>query len=112
MLAPRLRFGDVDMVVAVVVAVGGLSPLAWETAAPEVAGSLPVNSSFRILDFKSSNSSQTVDGAVVDVVPSSVLSAALGNSATLTGSAVLATMGEELYIRGVEKDERFDCRYA
>jgi hypothetical protein len=112
-LAPRPPLGDVDIVVAVVVAVGGLSPVARETAAPDVAGGLPVNSSFRILDLRSSNSSQTVDGAVVDVVPSSVLSAAaMGGSGVFSGSATLPTSGEELYIRGVEKDDRFDCRYA
>ena len=53
------------MVVAAVVAVRGLS-VAVDTAAPEEEGILPVNSSFRILDFKSSSSSQTVDGAVVE----------------------------------------------
>src|ERR1700722_10545902 len=63
-------FGDVDIVVIVVVAVGGLSPDACETAAPEVAGSFPVSSSFLIRDFRSSSSSQTVDGAVVDIVES------------------------------------------
>lgn len=111
-LAPRPLLGDVDIVVAVVVAVGGLSPVARETAAPEVAGGLPVNSSFRILDFRSSNSSHTVDGAVVDVVPSSVLSATAAGSGVISGSAILPTSGEELYIRGVEKEDRFDWRYA
>ena len=111
-LAPRPLLGDVDIVVAVVVAVGGLSPVARETAAPEVAGGLPVNSSFRILDFRSSNSSQTVDGAVVDTVPSSVLSTTAAGSGVISGSAILPTSGEELYTRGVEKDDKFDCRYA
>lgn len=111
-LSPRPLLGDVDIVVAVVVAVGGRSPVARETAAPDVGGALPVNSNFRILDFRSSSSSQTVDGAVVDVVPSSVLSAANAGSGASSGSAIRPTIGVELYIRGVEKDDRFDCRYA
>lgn len=94
-LKPRPRLGDVDMVVIVVVAVGGLSPVAWETAAPDVAGSFPVSSSFRILDFKSSNSSHTVEGAVVDVVDS-VPSAIRGVSGPSSVSMVRPTSGEEL----------------
>ena len=90
------------MVVAVVVAVGGRSSLGrmvW----PEVGGRRPVSSNFFILDFKSSNSSQTVEGAVVDIVPSSLWPC----------SAERGTLGlEKLYILGVEKDERFDCLYA
>ena len=72
---PKVRFGDEDIVVTVVVAVRGRS-MAVETAAFEEAGILPVSSSLRILDFKSSSSSQTVDGAVVDTddsVPASAL---------------------------------------
>jgi hypothetical protein len=88
-------FGDVDIVVIVVVAVGGLSPDACETAAPEVAGSFPVSSSFRIRDFKSSSSSQTVDGAVVEAVDS-VPSASRGLSGPSSTSLLLATRGEEL----------------
>ena len=87
---------------AVVVAVGGRSPLGlmdW----PDVGGRRPVSSSFLIRDFRSSSSSQTVEGAVVDIVPSS----------DWPGSAERGILGEEkLYILGVEKDERFDCLYA
>lgn len=94
--------GEVDMVVAVVVAVGGRSPLGrmiW----PDVGGRRPVSSSFFILDFKSSNSSQTVLGAVVEIVPSSLCPC----------SVLRGTMGEEkLYILGVLKLERLDCLYA
>jgi len=63
-------FGDVDMVVAFVVAVRGLSPVAEDIAAAEEEGNFPVSSSFLIRDFRSSSSSQTVDGAVVDIVDS------------------------------------------
>lgn len=56
--------GEADMVVAAVVAVLGLS--ADDIAAAEDCGSFPVSSSLRILDFKSSNSSQTVEGAAVE----------------------------------------------
>lgn len=75
--ALRLRalFGDVDMVVLVVVAVGGLFSVALLTAADDVGGILPVSSSLCIRDLRLSNSSQTVEGAVVDaveLVPSSI----------------------------------------
>ena len=60
--------GDPDIVVAAVVAVRGLS--AELIAAADDEGSLPVSSSLRILDFRSSNSSQTVEGAVVEIVDS------------------------------------------
>lgn len=66
-----LCLGDEDMVVAAVVAVLGRSDDV--IAAADDGGSFPVNSSFRILDFKSSSSSQTVDGAVVEIVDSVVL---------------------------------------
>lgn len=70
MLVLRACLGDDDMVVIVVVAVRGLSAETVEMAAWEDVGSFPVSSSFRIRDFRSSNSSQTVDGAVVDNVDS------------------------------------------
>lgn len=67
-------FGDEDKVVAVVAAVRGLSPETVDMAAADDDGNLPVNSSFLIRDLRSSNSSHTVDGAVVErldsVVPS------------------------------------------
>jgi len=42
--AAELRFGDADIVVAFVVAVGGRSSDALEIAAPEVGGIFPVSS--------------------------------------------------------------------
>lgn len=74
-LPRRTPFGDDDIVVAVVVAVCGLSTtlfaiVAFVTAAPDDEGSFPVSSSLRILVLRSSNSSQTVDGAVRDAVDS------------------------------------------
>jgi hypothetical protein len=64
-----LCLGEDDKVVACVVAVRGLSfePV---IAAADEGGSFPVSSSFLILDFRSSNSSQTVEGAVVEIVDS------------------------------------------
>jgi hypothetical protein len=57
-----------------VAAVRGLSTETLDMAAADDAGNFPVNSSFLILDLRSSSSSQTVEGAVVDrldsVVPS------------------------------------------
>lgn len=70
--APEPRFGDADMVVALVVAVGGRSSDVLDVVMADAA-ILPVSSSRWIRDFKSSNSSQTVDGAAVeldDSVPS------------------------------------------
>lgn len=64
------RLGDPDRVVTVVVAVAGRSSDILETAAPDVDGSFPVNSSRLIRDLRSSNSSQTVEGAVVEAVDS------------------------------------------
>ena len=64
--APDPRFGDADIVVALVVAVGGRSSDARDMAAPEVGGIFPVSSNRWIRDLRSSNSSHTVDGAAVD----------------------------------------------
>lgn len=100
-LSPRPRFGDDDMVVSVVVAVGGRSLDIGETAVLDVAGSFPVNSSLCMRDFRSSNSSHTVDGAVVDTVDS-VPSAARGESSASCISVLRETSGEELYVRGIE----------
>ena len=63
-------FGDEDVFVIVVLAVPGLSPNAVAIAALDEAGSLPMTSKLLILDFKSSSSSQSVEGALVDVVDS------------------------------------------
>lgn len=65
-------FGDDDNVVTVVAAVRGRSPETLDMAAAEDEGNLPVNSSFLIRDLRSSNSSHTVEGAVVDNVDSVV----------------------------------------
>lgn len=70
LLVTRACFGDDETVVTVVVAVGGLSLNAPTIAAPDVEGSFPVSSSLRNLDFKSSSSSHTVEGALVDTVDS------------------------------------------
>ena len=60
-----LVLGDEDIVVADVAAVRGLSIL------PLLDGGIfPVPSSFRILNLRSSSSSHTVDGAVVETVDS------------------------------------------
>lgn len=67
---PPGRFGEEDMVVTVVVAVGGRSSESLDIAAPDVAGIFPVSSRRWIRDFRSSNSSHTVEGAFVDVVDS------------------------------------------
>ena len=70
--AVGLCLGEDDMaVVAAVVAVFGLSEVV--IAAADDDGSLPVNSSFLILDFRSSSSSHTVEGAVVEMVDSVAL---------------------------------------
>jgi hypothetical protein len=103
MLLPRPRFGDDDMVVTVVVAVGGRSLEARDIAAPDVAGSFPVSSSRCMRDLRSSSSSQTVDGAVVDTVDS-VPSAARGVTGPSFTSAVRETSGDELYVRGAGYD--------
>ena len=69
-LRSRPRFGEGDIVVMVVVAVSGRSPVAVEIAAPDEAGSFAVSSSFLNLDLRSSSSSNMVDGAVVETVDS------------------------------------------
>jgi hypothetical protein len=63
---PEPRLGEADTVVAFVVAVRGRSSDDLDIAPPDAGGILPVRSSRWILDFKSSSSSQTVDGAAVD----------------------------------------------
>lgn len=104
MLLLRPLLGEVDdMVVAVVVAVGGRSVEARDIAAPEVAGNLPVNSNLCIRDFNSSNSSHTVDGAVVETVDSVPSTPREGSGVScIVKSVGRATKGEELYVRGVE----------
>jgi hypothetical protein len=82
-----LRFGDDDKVVAVVAAVRGRSVDTLDMAAVDDEGNFPVSSSFLILDFKSSSSSQTVDGAVVDSVDSVPSSRAFSVSALARSAA-------------------------
>ena len=64
-----LFFGEDDKAVAWVEPVLGRS-LEVVMAAADEEGILPVSSNFFILDFKSSSSSHTVDGAVVEIVDS------------------------------------------
>jgi hypothetical protein len=60
-----------------------------------VAGSFPVNSSLCMRDLRSSSSSHTVDGAVVETVDS-VPSAGRGISGPSCMSVVRETKGDEL----------------
>jgi hypothetical protein len=76
----RSCFGDDDKVVTVVVAVRGRSADAFDIAAADEEGNFPVSSSLRIRDLRSSSSSHTVDGAVVDNVDSVPSSRALSTS--------------------------------
>lgn len=69
-LTLRRCFGGEDKVVVAVFAVRGLSLVGVYIAAEDDGGSFPVISSFLIRSLRSSNSSQTVDGAVVDKVDS------------------------------------------
>lgn len=97
-LLPRPRcFGDVDIVVTVVVAVGGLSLDARDMAAPDVAGSFRVSSRRFMRDLRSSSSSHTVEGAVVetvDSVPSAVRP--VSGAGVSCMSVIRETSGEEL----------------
>ena len=80
--------------VSVVVAVGGRSFDALETAAPDVVGNFPVSSNLCIRDLRSSSSSHTVDGAVVETLDSvpSVVRCVSGVSLLSIGRC---TSGEE-----------------
>lgn len=69
-LVLRRCFGEEDKVVMAVFAVRGLSLVGVYIAAEDDGGSFPVSSSFLMRSFRSSSSSQTVDGAVVDSVDS------------------------------------------
>lgn len=94
--------------VTVVVAVRGLSPETLDIAAADEGGNFPVSSNFRILDFKSSNSSQTVDGAVVDKVDS--VPSNLDFSASNLDCSATASAAEEFRVLRIV--DRFDCRYV
>lgn len=76
--------------VMVVVAVRGLSFDAPDIASWDDGGSFPVSSSFRMRDFRSSSSSHTVDGAVVDNVDS------VPSTRDLSGSARARSVTSEL----------------
>lgn len=69
-LALRWYFGEEEMVVMAVFAVRGLSLEGLYMAAEDDEGSFPINSNFLMRSLRSSSSSQTVDGAVVDAVDS------------------------------------------
>lgn len=99
--------GDDDNVVTVVVAVRGRSPDALDMAAADEAGSFPVSSSFRIRDLRSSSSSQTLDGAVVDNVDSVPSCLALSDS-----SRERSPTSDLAVCRLVRTAERLDCRYV
>ena len=93
----RLYLGGEEKVVIVVAAVRGLS--ADDIAAWEDGGSLPVNSRLRIRDLRSSSSSQTVDGALVESVDS------LPSCRTFSGGfSAASTLGWRL-LRIVDKAE-------
>lgn len=105
----RVTLGDDEMVVTVVVAVRGRSADVLEMPEAFDGGNLPVSSSFRMRDLRSSSSSQTVDGAVVesvDSVPSSRedLSSALDPS---RGSGD----GPWRTVLAPERLDRFECLY-
>lgn len=92
------------MVVTVVVAVRGLSVDMCDMAAAEDVGSFPVSSSFRILDLRSSSSSHTVEGAVVDKVDSVPSTRDFSVSCAARSAA-----SENDCFRLLRLAERFDC---
>lgn len=94
-LTPRGSLGEDDMVVTVVVAVRGRSVVPEDGFAPKKLGSFPVNSNFRILDFRSSSSSHTVDGAVVDTVDSVPSKPGKGGDDSCSKESFLAVNGED-----------------
>lgn len=102
-----LCLGDPDMVVALVVAVGGRSSEALDMAAPDVGGSFPVSSSRWMRDLISSISSQTVEGAAVEF-EDSVWWSPFCVSGFWT-SIVLGASGEELKVRPELNAEAADC---
>ncbi len=97
------RFGEDETVVRVVVAVGGLSADVCEMAAPDEGGNLPVNSNFLIRDFRSSNSSHTVEVAVVEEVEFVSVARDISRTAALCRElpTTRSTRGDESYDLGV-----------
>lgn len=95
-LPTRPLFGEVELVVTVVVAVLGLSFEEFDRVAAEVGGIFPITSTLLMRCLRSSNSSQIVDCAVVDVVDSVSSVPARGISTSSLGSIVFETRGEEL----------------
>jgi hypothetical protein len=99
---PEPRLGEADTVVALVVAVRGRSSDDRDIPPADVDGSFPVRSRRWILDFRSSNSSQTVDGAAVEDEDSVPSTAWLASEAWETSAWTLAdfgTNGDEWYVR-------------
>lgn len=93
-LVPCVYLDDDDAVVAVVAAVRGRSAT-LNAVAPDELGSTPVCSSCLILDFMSSNSSQTVEGAVVEIADSALSARADGIGRSWSNEPCLAVKGEE-----------------
>jgi hypothetical protein len=90
-----------------VFAVRGLSLVGEYIAAEEDGGSFPVSSSFLIRSLRSSNSSQTVDGAVVDNVDSVPSAPARDRSVSARGRPTTSEADGCRLLRIVERpDER------
>lgn len=98
-------FGEDEKLVIAVLAVRGRSPDTFDNAEEE--GNLPVSSRLRIRAFKSSNSSHTVEGAVVDRVDSvpSWRTRSVSNLGRSTAS-------EKEPWREVREPERVEGRYV
>ena len=103
MLALRRCFGEEDKVVMAVFAVRGLSFVGVYIAAEDDEGSLPVSSSFLMRSLRSSSSSQTVDGAVMDNVDS--LPSARDRSVSARGRPITSEFEVCRLLRIVESPE-------
>lgn len=87
---------DADDAVVIVVAVRGRSPVS-AAGSPYCCGLLPpLSSILRILDFSSSSSSQTVDGAVVETTESAGSAYAEPGSLDLDRSKFEAALNDSL----------------
>jgi hypothetical protein len=106
-LVLRPGLGEEETVVTVVVAVRGRSADTEEMASWEDGGSFPVSSNFRIRDLRSSSSSQTVEGAVVDSVDS--VPSCRGRSGSPRGRSVVSELDGCRLLRIVDSVEwRYD----
>ena len=94
-----LFLGEIERVVAAVVAVRGLSLVV--IAAAEDGGSLPVSSSLLILDLRSSSSDHTVEGAVVEIVDSVATWSAPRDRSTYRLSETILLLPDRVGGRGV-----------